>query len=456
MTRSNSEQALVDFILRTINTKTSNEIIDIHDKMELTLQELLSGGLNATLLNDLPEYFIQNCVNKEGIDKDTLETAGLDSQIIGRIFGAAVNEPVEQSWDTIFKTQEPPSQVENTEETISFFGTNTMGREDLLTSIANNKALIADIQDGLNKGTIEAADMANLGFSYDFIERLQSFQAQSPIFPKLSDLPPLRTNATDIYFLGMPGSGKSTMLAALFSYCNEIGVMKNIVDNQFGNKYRNQLVLGMAQGYLPSSTPSEFINFIPVDMKYEGQDHYQQLNFLDMAGEKFKSVADEGVEEFSAYKNYLNNNNPKCLIFVIDYFENNKVEALKQDQNLQQVLSLLEAYGILEKTEAVYLVVTKADLFSSPNKQEYADNYIRTRYRNFLNACKEAKDAYNFVLKSFPYSIGPAKFSYILEDCDSSTNANLVEYPKLLLQQLEHDMAYKKDSKLSKWFGKGK
>ena len=61
MTRSNSEQALVDFILRTINTKTSNEIIDIHDKMELTLQELLSGGLNATQLNDLPEYFIKNC-----------------------------------------------------------------------------------------------------------------------------------------------------------------------------------------------------------------------------------------------------------------------------------------------------------------------------------------------------------------------------------------------------------
>jgi hypothetical protein len=456
MSRSNSEQALVDFILRTISSKTSNEIIEIHDKMELTLEELLNGGLNSIQLNELPEYFIQNCIDKEGIAKNLLEDAGLKSQVLERLFGGFTTEPVEQSWDHIFKSQESTSQNNITEETASYFGANSMTKDSLITSISNNKALIADIQEGLNKGTITVEDMVNLGFSYDFIERLQNFQAQSPIFPKLSELPPLRNDATDIYFLGMPGSGKSTMLAALFSYCNEIGVMKNIVDNQFGNKYRNQLVLGMAQGYLPSSTPSEFINFIPVDMKYDGQENYQKLNFLDMAGEKFKSVADEGVAEFSAYKNYLDNNNPKCLIFVIDFFENNKIEALKQDQNLQQVLSLLEAYGILEKTEAVYLVVTKADLFSSPNKQDYADNYIRTKYRNFLNACKDAKEAYNFVLKSFPYSIGPSKFSYILEDCESSTNSNLVEYPKLLLQQLEHDMAYKKDGKLSKWFGKGK
>jgi hypothetical protein len=130
------------------------------------------------------------------------------------------------------------------------------------------------------------------------------------------------------------------------------------------------------------------------------------------------------------------------------------VETLRQDQNLQQVLSLLEAYGILEKTDAVYLVVTKADLFPSPDKQSYADSYVSTKYRNFLNACKEAKDTYNFVLKSFAYSIGPAKFSYLLEDCDPATNVNLVEYPKLLLQQLENDMGYRRNGGLTNWFGR--
>jgi hypothetical protein len=457
MTRSNSEQALVDFILRTINTKTSNEIIDIHDKMELTLQELIGGGLNATQLNDLPENFIQNCVNKEGLDKDTLDAAGLDNGILNRIFGSSDSQPSDQTWEDIFrKKQDLGDETLNKkqDEEIDFTNVNSVGRETLLTSIANNKALIADIQYGLNKGIIEAADMANLGFSYDFIERLQSYVTQEVTFPEFEDLPPLRQNATDIYFLGMPGSGKSTMLAALFSYCNEIGVMRNIVDNQFGNKYRNQLVRGMAQGYLPQSTDTKFINFIPVDMKHEDEKNCQQLNFLDMAGEKFKNVAEAGMSEFSSYQKYLENKNPKCLIFVIDFIENNRVGILEQDQNLQQVLSLLEAYGILEKTEAVYLVVTKADLFPSPNKQEYADNYVRTKYKNFLNACKDAKDAYNFVLKSFPYSIGTTKFDYILEDCEPTTNSNLVEFPKLLLEQLEHDMAYKRPGGLTGWFGR--
>ena len=454
MTRSNSEQALVDFILRTINTKTSNEIIDIHDKMELTLQELLSGGLNANLLNELPEYFIQTCIEKEGLDKDTLDAAGLDSQVLNRLFVGAEDEPNGPNWEDIFKKKGDDDNNKPPLEPIDSSEKNSIDRDSLLTSIANNKASIPDIKDGLNKGTIDVSDMANLGFSYDFIDRLQGFYAEEPEFPPVELLPPLRSNTSDIYFLGMKGSGKSTMLASLFSYANSIGVMRNKVDNQFGNIYRNQLVLGMAQGYLPPSTPSEFINYIPVDMKYEGQRDYQELNFLDMAGEKFRRVADTGIDEFATYKMYLQNNNRKCLIFVIDYIENNRTETLRQDQNLQQVLSLLEAYGILEKTEAVYLVVTKADLFPSPDKQSYADTYVSTKYRNFLNACKEAKSSYNFVLKSFAYSIGPAKFSYILEDCDPSTNLNLVEFPKLLLQQPENDMGYKRTGGLTNWFGR--
>jgi hypothetical protein len=452
MTRSNSEQALVEFILRTINTKTSNEIIDIHDKMELTLQELLSGGLNANILNELPEDFIQKCIDKEGIDRETLEAAGLDSQVLNRLFVGTRHETDGPTWEDIFNDKKrgdipPPDPIDSSEM-------NSIDRDSLLTSIANNKAKIRDIQDGLNKGTIDVSDMSNLGFSYDFIDRLQGFYAEEPEFPPVELLPPLRSNTSDIYFLGMKGSGKSTMLASLFSYANSIGVMRNKVDNQFGNKYRNQLVLGMAQGYLPTSTPSEFINYIPVDMKYEGQRDYQELNFLDMAGEKFRRVADTGIDEFATYKMYLQNNNRKCLIFVIDYIENNRIETLRQDQNLQQVLSLLEAYGILEKTEAVYLVVTKADLFPSPDKQSYADTYVSTKYRNFLNACKEAKATYNFVLKSFAYSIGPAKFSYILEDCDPSTNLNLVDFPKLLLQQLENDMGYRRTGGLTNLFGR--
>ena len=451
MARSASEQALVDYILNSIRTRSTNELMDYHSKMDVTLKEMMNNGLSASQINGLPVDFIRLFIEDGNISLEDLEDAGVDDQVIQGVnpnYTSTILEP-EPIFEPINETFTPimdPSQNNGFSEIQS--------KESILEDVRNNIALIADLQEALNRRVINSNDLANLGFSYEFIDRLQQYEPQSAIYPKFSDLPPIREDSSDIYFLGMPGSGKSTMLAALFSYCNEIGVMGNIVDNQFGNKYRNQLVLGMAQGFLPNSTPTEFINFIPVDMQYHGQTNSQQLNFIDMAGEKFRSVANEGIQEFAAYKNYLNNNNPKCLIFVMDFFENNKVEALKQDQNLQQVLALLEKFGILKKAEAVYLVVTKADLFPSANKQEYADQYISSKYRNFLNACMKAKKTYKFVLKSFPYSIGPAKFSYILEDCNQETNSNLVEYPKLLLEQLENDMAYKKGNRLGSWFGK--
>lgn len=450
MARSASEQALVDYILRSIRTRSTNEILDYHSKMDVTLKEMMNNGLSATQINVLPVDFVSKFIQDGNITLEDLEDAGVDEELIRSLNPHFIPNPI-----GVVSPDFPPIDLY---PPVIDTPTNSFpempAKDAILDEIRNNKAFISDVQEALNRRVIDSNDLSYLGYSYDFIERLQQYEPQSAIFPKFSDLPALRENSSDIYFLGMPGSGKSTMLAALFAYCNDAGVMRNIVDNQFGNKYRNQLVLGMAQGYLPASTPTEFINFIPVDMKYQGQNNFQQLNFIDMAGEKFRRVADEGIQEFAAYKNYLNNANPKCLIFVVDFFENNRVESLKQDQNLQQVLALLEKFGILKKTEAVYLVVTKADLFPSQNKQEYAEEHIANKYRNFLNACLDAKKSYNFVLKSFPYSIGPAKFSYILEDCNPETNTNLVEFPKLLLEQLEHDMSYRRGNSLGGWFGR--
>ena len=289
MSRSNSEQALVDFILRTISSKSTNEIIDIHDKMELTLNELIKGGLNASQLNALPEYFIQNCIEKENIDKESLEIAGLESSIINRLFGITDEAPKVESWETILNTDEAEpvfDDFHNPFETHS--NEKNLSKTEILELIQLNKIEIPKIKEALEKHIIEVSDLANLGLSYEFIERLQGFYIVEPEIIPFEQLPPLRNNASDIFFLGMKGSGKSTMLASLFAYANSTGVMRYKVDNQAGNKYRNELVLGMAQGYLPQSTSKEFINFIPVDMKYEGQKNYQELNFLDMAGARIQ------------------------------------------------------------------------------------------------------------------------------------------------------------------------
>ena len=135
-----------------------------------------------------------------------------------------------------------------------------------------------------------------------------------------------------------------------------------------------------------------------------------------MAGEKIKAVANGGITEFQGYKDYLDNENGKILIFVINYFGDNRIKCLDQDQHLQEILALLKKFNILRRTEAVYLILTKADLFPDQNKQKYCDEYLNKYYKNFLQACKEAKVEFKFALKTFPFSIGPSRFGYINEE----------------------------------------
>ena len=107
-----------------------------------------------------------------------------------------------------------------------------------------------------------------------------------------------------------------------------------------------------------------------------------------MAGEKIKAVANGGMTEFQGYKDYLDNENGKILIFVINYFGDNRIKCLDQDQHLQEILALLKKFNILRRTEAVYLILTKADLFPDQNKQKYCDEYLNQYYNNDANFFK--------------------------------------------------------------------
>jgi GTPase SAR1 family protein len=444
------DQSLVDFILKTIKSRSTNDLLEYNSRMNITLREMTESGLTADQLNALPIHFILDSVNKGEISKEELTDAGLNEEAILVVEGGSTGEgETETETETPLppppppgppKTPKPPKSPGPT--SVPTPGIGGVNRDDLLRELATGDALIKDIQIGLNRSIIDRNDLYAVNCSTDLIERLLEFDTDADVsFPKQHELPALRRRSTDIYFLGMRGSGKSTMLAAFFSYTNTKGVLRTVPDNVFGNKYKNQLNLGMAAGHLPASTPTEFINFVPVDLKYEGKKHYQSLNFLDMAGEKIRAVANGGMTEFQGYKDYLDNENGKILIFVINFFADNRIKCLDQDQHLQEILALLKKFNILRRTEAVYLILTKADLFPDQNKQKYCDEYLNKYYKNFLQACKEAKVEFRFALKTFPFSIGPSRFGYILEDCDPDTNTNLITYPKLLLQQFEEDCA---------------
>jgi len=436
MSRKQEDQSLVDFMLRSIKSKTVDEVMAMyHSVLKVTIPEMLLAGLQTNQLNQLPNDFLKDVLTQDETDslKQELIDAGIDSEKID-VISPTFPEPQ--------PTLEPDIRGFFDEIGGPF---DSVGVDTILDKIRNKQATAIHVRETLINNTLSEADLINnFGYSSDMIKMIRNFEPQVAYFPPLTELPALRSGATDIFFLGMPASGKSTMLASFLYYGNRSGLLRVGTANPHGNKYAKQLILGMAQGYLPSSTPTELINYIPLSLRNPHKpDSSRELNLIDMAGEKFRKVGNDGMKEFKAIRDYLKNDNSKCLIFVMDYFEDEQsVLLMEQDQNLQEVIAQLDKAGIMERTETIYMVVTKADLFPSENKSEFAKEYIENNYKNFTSYCQELKKKHKLTLKSFPYSIGPSELTYLMKDRNPKTNTNLEYYPGLLAKQIIEDFPF--------------
>ena len=233
------------------------------------------------------------------------------------------------------------------------------------------------------------------------------------------DLPPLLNDRTDIYFFGQPASGKSCILANLFSYINNEGLIIENTHSLIGTRYKNAIQHEMDLGFLPQSTiaDKDGVNYIPFDLIEDsemlGRKH--PLNFIEMSGELFNDAAEGGVsvDNLNA-KNFLDNNNRKLLFFVIDYDMHvqkakNPDGETPQGAKMLTILSLLDQFGTFRKTDGIYILVAKADLFpQGVDSLQFASDFLNVNYKSFLNNCKEIKKKYRSELgiKAYPYSIG--------------------------------------------------
>jgi hypothetical protein len=429
------DPSILEFIFKSIKQKTIDELLDLNKSLyKISLKEMIIGfnrikGISPDQLNSLPIDFIKNEYKNNLITEQDLKNGGLSDEKLKEIFGN--NKTDDSSIKT--STDEPSTQILNDPP--------IPPRPIIIDRILKNDVSLNEIQNALNQGEISDIDLININFNEYIIDRVKNYEPQTPYMPKVEELPRLREGATDIYFLGLPGTGKSTMLASLLTYMNRNGMMRRTMDNPHGTKYLNQLIAGFIDGFLPDSTPKELINYIPIDLKNPfKQSAYHKLNLIDIAGEKFKAIANQGASELKKYKDYLANKNRKCLIFLLDYYEQTKFGKINfQDQNLQDIFAFLLDFGILQNTEMIYLIVTKADRFPTQEKFQFTKEYIDNNYLNFLNRLIEERSKYDYVIKALPFSIGATKLVYLLEDNNPRTNTNLEDYPSRLVNQIIED-----------------
>ena len=247
-------------------------------------------------------------------------------------------------------------------------------KKEIIDVINAGQARLCEIQQALTNGDLTATELENkCGFDSQLIDRVTRFNNYSFFSQFFNDFPTLKKDAMDVYFIGMPSSGKTTILSSLLTHINRIGKLKIDTSNDLCLEYIDNLIELGKNGYCPGSNYDDIVLGCPISFgNYSKKNRSHSLNLIDIPGASLMKLS-SGFGDFSEssnyfYKNYLSNKNRKILIFTIDYYECNE-KILKANFQLQDALHFLVKglnFGTL--IDAIYFVVTKADLFPINNE----------------------------------------------------------------------------------------
>ncbi len=392
-------------ILQEINELEVNDLLEMIGANEISLEEMVDAGLERAKVNEILN--LQNEVKPDPIS---------DSDLLEEI-------------------------------------------KSICQSIENDEYDIMDIRRFLLNNVITPDQLKQYtSMTDDIIEKIKYYERNDLIIDRLEDEPPFLPDRTDVYFLGQPGSGKSCVLGSLFHYFHTQGLMVEDIGNPTGTLYRNHLRHEFSYGILPNSNAVDDLYPMPFQLRnLSDSSKRHPLNFIDMSGEVFDDIYEGGMTAIKPkFEKYLKNKNRKILFFIIDFdlHKRSRRVSLGMDQGSKalKVLETLDQFGTLKKVDAIYLLVTKSDLFPKEvNKKDYTKDFIDQYFRSLLNTLEDKKKEYEnsnkFSVTIYPFSIGEVKYKGLLVNPDSSG----VEYVTKAIQK--HAFIGKKSGAFGKIFG---
>lgn len=252
-----------------------------------------------------------------------------------------------------------------------------------------------------------------------------------------SDIP---SGYTDIFFWGIPSSGKTCALATIIDTMkNHYTIADPDIKKKYGATYRHSLgnIFDDATGIgnLPDRTVEDRTQYMPFLFKARKEKNYRKISFFELSGEVFKHFYDltydveSGINlsqqdkvkiGFDTLKLLLSSNNQKIHFFFIDYdyqTQNNKQSGWTQAQYLEAAAAYFRDndYIFKKKTDAINVVITKSDNIIGDNKIEKAKAFLEKNFGSFMDVIKTRcrKDDIQFNVKMF--SIGKVWFKRICE-----------------------------------------
>jgi len=264
---------------------------------------------------------------------------------------------------------------------------------------------------------------------------------------KFNDIPKIESDIpegyTDVFFWGIPSSGKTCALSAIFSTIKKDYSMEAPdCDKKFGATYRDSLIniFLNGYGYLPGRTNMDRTQYMPFLFYQRGEKNKRKISFFELSGEVFKyfyEVANniqiindfnrEDIEKsFQTLELLLKSNNQKIHFFFIDYNQETKhttdINGLTQSNYLEAAATYFRDAKdkdnkpvdiFKKKTDAVYVVVTKSDEIRDHDRSVSAKLFLNDNFGSFMDVLKNQCNKHSVDFKVKLFSIGDVYFKKI-------------------------------------------
>lgn len=312
----------------------------------------------------------------------------------------------------------------------------------------NNFLNLPVIEILVEQGIISGHELAQAGIPEDFISVVMNHNANlidvQVNTNHMVNPESIKQVCQEIYFWGMPSSGKTCALGAILSAASTGRVAKTIEKNPEckGYDYMRQLCEVFQPSRISKLPPGTNANFVS-DMSFwlfDNKDKAHSITLIDLAGEMLYAMymVDQGRYEelnpdqqagYICMRNILVDNvskNSKIHFFVLEYGGHERKEkGIKQADLLDGALTHIIELGILKRTDAVYLLVTKADkaLNEPGDVNDVIEEYIRTHYMAFYNRLiQNTKRINGGHIEMIPFTIGEVCFGDLCRFDDFTAN----------------------------------
>lgn len=227
-----------------------------------------------------------------------------------------------------------------------------------------------------------------------------------------------------VVFWGLPQSGRTS---AILSILSQKGFSINLTPNQDGN-------LDKCINTIRSLFKSQDATYIPCYSKDDISEIYHAKYKRWLLGRSYNISFFKPQNDFNNYEvlSILKGHPEQTHVLCIDCDKNNlDLAYLKhQIEHHEKVLNYLEKQGILQKSNAIYVLLTKSDLMNVPDiyEENAAQTFVTSGMPEFWHRIKEEcykKDIYN--TQPVAFSIG----NFILKDFTRMD----ADYAKIFLEE---------------------